>query len=73
MMWCLRRESSVPASYVAAIEGGSIDSGSDDEVLEIALLACTVLLSRRQKEEIKKKDVGAQYSLPASIERRIPP
>ena len=38
-------ESSAPASYIAEIEGGSMDSSSDDEVLEIALL--TVLLSRR--------------------------
>ena len=39
----------------------SIDSGRDDEVLEIALLACTCSASftKAEKEEIKKKDVGA--------------
>ena len=55
---------------LAAIEGSNMDSGSDDEVLEIPLL--TVLLSRRAEKEIEKKDVGAPYSLPVSTKRRIP-
>ena len=51
VMWCLRGEN--PVSQLAAIEGGSMDSGSDDEVVGIALL--TVLLSRRQKKRISKR------------------
>ena len=61
-------ESSLPAK----IEGGSMDSGSDDEVLEIySFTQC--FFHEGKKEEIEKKDVSAQYFLPTSIERRIPP
>ena len=48
-----REESSVPASYIAAIEGGSMDSGSNDEVLEIALL--TVLFHKGRKGGDRKE------------------
>ena len=41
VMWCLRGENSM--CQLAAIKGGSMDSGSGDKVLELALL--TVLLS----------------------------
>ena len=49
-----------------------MDSGSDDEVLEIySFTQC--FFYEGKKEEIEKNDVGAQYFLPTSIERRIPP
>ena len=46
---------------LAAIEGGSMDSGSDDKVLEIALL--TVLLSRRQKRRRSKRKMWVRSIL----------
>ena len=48
-------------SQLAAIEGGSMDSGIDDEVLGIALL--TVLLSRRQKRRRSKRKMWVRSIL----------
>ena len=59
VMWCLRGEN--PVSQLAAIKGGSMDSGSDDEVLGIALL--TVLLSRRQKRRRSKRKMWVRSIL----------
>ena len=58
-MWCLRGEN--PVSQVAVIEGGCMDGGSDDEVLEIALL--TVLLSWRQKRRRLKRTMWVRSIL----------
>ena len=48
-------------SQLAAIEGGCMDSGSDDEVLGIALL--TVLLSRRLKRRRSKRKMWVRSIL----------
>ena len=57
-------------SQLAVIEGGSMDSGSDDEVLGIALL--TVLLSRRQKKRRSKRKMWVNSILSQCRQRRIP-
>ena len=51
-----------------------MDSGSDNEVLEIYSFTHSASFTKVKKRRSKRKMcMGAQYFLPTSIERRIPP